>query len=136
METALWLVLIQGIGVAVVAAALLALALFMKSLIDKLIATVEAVRVKVDSIDNEIKPILRDVEQLLKEVEPLARELGERGAQIGTMIENIQKVTDDAQATTGAIRTGVVPIAHALSGLFAGFVEGGKALGDYTRRGR
>ena len=40
------------------------------------------------------------------------------------------------QATTGAIRNGIVPIAHSLAGIFAGLQEGSKILSAYTKSDR
>ncbi len=135
-NTALLLVLIQGVGFALVAVAFFFIALFLKGLIDKLIALVENLNEKVTSIDDELKPIMSSIDQSLKNIEPFTRELGERGEEVGRLIENLERVTDDARATTGAIRGGVVPIAHTLKGLFAGLMEGAKVLGEYQRSGK
>jgi len=123
------------IVVGLLAVALIALCFFLKGLVDRLIRMVDAMRDKLDMLDSDIKPILKDVERMLSEVEPLAKELGERHADIGAILENISRVTDDAQATTKALRDGLVPIGHSLSGLFAGFIEGRKALAEQFRRG-
>lgn len=102
----------------------------------RVIKLLETLNDKVTSIEKEVTPILRDLERTLKNVEPLTRELGEKNLEVGRMLENIEKITDDAQATTGAIRNGIVPIVHSLAGIFAGLQEGSKVLGAYTKSDR
>ncbi|MCX6647143.1 MAG: hypothetical protein NTY09_12425 [bacterium] len=102
-------------------------------LASRIITLLETLNEKVTSIEKEVAPILRDVEQTLRNVEPLTRELGNRGDEIGKLLANFEKVSDDAQATTGAIRNGIVPLAHSLAGLFAGFQEGSKVLSAFTK---
>ena len=105
-----------------------------KSLIDRLITLIMNVNEKLSVIEGEIRPILRDVEQTLKNVEPLTKELGERKDEIGRLLENIEKVSDDAQATTGAVRTGIVPVANSVQALFAGLMQGAQVLGEYRNQ--
>ncbi len=112
------------------------IAMFLKGLIDRLITLIENVNDKLSSIEGELKPIMRDTKELLGNVEPLTKELGERGEDIGRLLTNVEKVTDDLQATTGAIRGGIVPIAHTLTGLFAGLMEGARALSESRRSER
>ncbi len=127
-STVLWLVLIQGVGFALIAVAFFVIALFLKGLIDRLITLIDNLNDKVTSIDGEIKPILQDIQKSLSNIEPLTKELGERGEEIGQLLGNVGKVTDDAQATTGAIRKGIVPIANTLTSLFAGVMQGVQVL--------
>jgi len=134
--TAYWLVLIWGVCALIALVAFLFFYFMLRGLVDRLIAAIDAMKVQVEEMDDELKPVIRDVQKMLADVEPLTKELGDRGREIGAILENLERVTNDAQATTGAIRTGVVPIAHSLAGLFAGVVEGSRALGEYTRRGR
>jgi uncharacterized protein YoxC len=128
------LIWIQAIGLILVVIALIIIASFARKLIDKLIAMIDTLKGEVEGLDTELKPIMQDIQKVLADLEPLAREVGQRGEQIGMILENLEKVSDDVQATSGAIRNGVVPIAHSLSGLFAGFIEGRRAFGEYTRR--
>ena len=128
MSTPLWTALIV-----VIALFLFTLILLLKSLIDRVIALLQTLNDKLSSIETECRPILKDVETTLSNLEPLTRELGDRGEEIGRMLGNVEKVTDDIQATTGAIRGGIVPIAHTLTGVFAGVMEGAKALGEHRR---
>jgi ABC-type transporter Mla subunit MlaD len=115
------------------AAFLIALVVIIGMLAVRIIQLLETLNEKVTSLEKEVAPILRDVEQTLRNVEPLSRELGNRGDEIGKLLANFEKVSDDAQATTGAIRNGIVPIAHSLAGLFAGFQEGSKVISAYTK---
>jgi ABC-type transporter Mla subunit MlaD len=109
---------------------------FVKGLIDRLIDLIGSLNEKVSSLEGEIKPVLRDAEKTLSNLEPFAKELGKRGEDFGRLLSNIEKVSDDLQATTGAIRAGVVPIAHMLAGLHAGLMEGTRALSEYRRSSR
>ena len=107
-----------------------------KGLVDRLITLILNVNEKLTVIEGEIKPILRDLEQTLKNIEPLTRELGDRKDEIGRLLENIERVSNDAQATTGAVRNGIVPIANTLQGLFAGLMQGAQALSEYRAERR
>jgi predicted PurR-regulated permease PerM len=129
MDPIFWLILIQTI-------ILLVIAFFLSLMINRLITLLGTLNDKVSSIDGEIRPILRDIEQVLRNVEPLSKELGEKGHEIGSMIDNLEKVTSDAQATTGAIRNGIVPFAHSIAGIYSGLSEGARVLGEYSRRDR
>ena len=102
-----------------------------KSLVDRLITLIMNVNEKLSVIEGEIRPVLRDIEQTLKNVEPLTKELGDRKDDIGRLLGNIERVSADAQATTGAARTGIVPIANTLQGLFAGLMQGAQALKEH-----
>lgn len=112
---------------------LVSLVVIIGMLATRIIKLLETLNEKVTSIEKEVTPILRDVEYTLRNLEPVTRELGTKGDEIGRLLENIEKVSDDAQATTGAIRNGIVPMAHALASLFAGLQEGSKVLGAYTK---
>ena len=118
------------------AAFLVALAIIIGMLAVRIIKLLETLNDKVASIEKEISPILRDVEYSLRNIEPLTRELGNRGDEIGKLLANFEKVSDDAQATTGAIRSGIVPLAHALAGIYAGLQEGTKLLNSYKKSDR
>jgi len=107
-----------------------------KGLLDRFIDLIGSLNDKVSSLEGELKPVLRDVEKTLSNLEPFTKELGERGKDIGRLLSNIEKVSDDLQATTGAIRAGVVPVAHTLAGLHAGLMEGTRALSEYRRSSR
>jgi uncharacterized protein YoxC len=130
------LVIIQTIGLALVLIALVVIAVFLMKLVNKLIWMIDSMKAQIDGIDGEMKPIMRDVQKMLSDMEPLVKEVGQHGQQIGSILENLERVSDDVSVTTGAIRTGVVPIAHSLAGIFAGIVEGGRAFGEYSRRRR
>jgi predicted PurR-regulated permease PerM len=115
---------------------LAALVVIIGMLAGRVIKLLETLNDKLTSIEREFTPILIDIERTLRNIEPLTKELGERGDEIGKMLANIEKVSDDAQATTGAIRNGIVPLANALTGIYAGLQEGSKALSGYTKPDR
>ncbi|MCK4720515.1 hypothetical protein KAU08_07640 [bacterium] len=127
-EAAAWIVII-----ALFLASLVAILWMLAARVIKLLETLND---KVTSIEKEVAPILRDVEANMRNIEPLVKELGDKNLEVGRMLENIEKITDDAQATTGAIRNGIVPIAHSLAGIFAGLQEGSKILSAYTKSDR
>ncbi len=129
MDPVFWLIVIQTI-------ILLFVAWFLASMIGRIMSLLDTVNEKVRDVEGELKPILRDVEQVLRNIEPLSKELGDKSREIGSMIENLDKVTDDAQATTNAIRHGVVPFAHSIAGIYTGLTEGAKILGEYSRKGK
>jgi methyl-accepting chemotaxis protein len=126
-----WLIVIQGV---ILLGAVVVIALFLKSLVERLTSLFDTLNTKVLEIDGELKPILRNLEQCLRSAEPFARELGDRRNEIGAMLENLERLSEDAQATTSAIRYGIVPIAHSLAGIFSGLVEGARVLGESARR--
>jgi peptidoglycan hydrolase CwlO-like protein len=114
---------------------LLLITWIMKGLVDKVVVLLENINEKITSLEGEVKPILQDVERTLSNVEPLTKELGERNEEVGNLLRNIEKVTDDIQATTGAIRTGIVPIAHTVTSLFAGLKQGVQVIDEYRSTG-
>jgi len=124
MDTAQWWVFI-----AVIFVALMATALFLKSLIDRLITLVDNLNDKVSALEGETKPILRDVELMMRDLEPLTKEIGDRSEEIGRLLANIERISDDAQATTGAIRNGIVPVVNTVAGMFSGLQAGARAVG-------
>jgi len=127
---------IWAVVILIIALAFFVIVLFLKGLIDRLITLVENLNDKITSIEGEIKPILMDVEKTLSNVEPLTRELGEKSADLGNLLSNVEKVTDDLQATTGAVRNGIVPIAHTITSVFSGIMEGVKTFTEPDRKQR
>ena len=114
---------------------IIVLTLLLKSMVDRIVVLLETINEKITSIEGEVKPILQDVEKTLSNVEPLTKELGERNEEVGNLIRNVEKVTDDIQATTGAIRNGIVPIAHTVTSLFAGLKQGVQIIDEYKSTG-
>ena len=108
---------------------------YLVTLANKAIKLLETLNDKIVALEAEIMPILKEAQQTIRDIEPLAKELGEKSAEISRMIDNMEKISQHAEVTTGAVRDGVVPFAHALSGIIAGFTEGAGALKDIIRRG-
>lgn len=99
--------------------------------INRVIKLLETLNEKIVSIEEEITPILKEVDNTLKTIEPVTEMLAQKTDEIGSMIDNLEKTSSYAKTTTGAVRDGVVPLAHMLQGVVAALSEGSSSLKRY-----
>ena len=119
-----WLVGIQGLMLILLLASLAILGSYIKDLVTKLLAAIDNLTDKINLITSDLKPVLEEVKNILSNLEPLSEEIAGKRAELGSMIEKLDKIADDAQVSTATIREKVVPVATTIGALFAGIAEG------------